>query len=266
MSHAGRTIGERIVSVKVTSLEVSKSHACIFPMPCLMIVVGVRKRCTVIIDDNLVSLPVTLARRVDYSPRAFEHRNEKRYHDALSKEVLASAKEVRALPFPLVLLLGIITSVARPYTKVAVVETIGSRVGTRVVAYPGDRSNDGVRPQAGATLLDRELSHRYELLYWVSVGGDAQSPAILRKGQYSPHLGIDLLYKLRRERLSEKRFVSFDFYDFVSLVVFDRFHFLAVVAGIAVILIRRKVIAQSDFGFFVRLGIKREGGGDSCYE
>ena len=102
------------------------------------------------------------------------------------------------------------------------------------------------------------------MLYRVTIGGDTYGPSVLWRGEYVAHLCVDAVNKLFGKGLTEERLVGLDFDYFISIIVFDRFYPIAVVAGVGCVLIGRKVIAQSDFCLLVRLGIYRDGG-DDCY-
>ena len=112
MSHACCAVGKRIIFVEIVRLYVGKSSASFFPSASLMVGVGVVV--SIIVYDDLIALPVALARREDDSTRVLKHRHEKGYDNTLREKVLASAEEVGALPFPLAFLLGIIASMTCP--------------------------------------------------------------------------------------------------------------------------------------------------------
>ena len=112
MIHACRAVSKRIVLVEIVRLEVGKSNASFFPSASLMVGVGVVV--SIIVYDDLIALPVALARREDNRTRVLKHRHEEGYDNTLREEILASAEEVGALPFPLVFLLGIVASMTCP--------------------------------------------------------------------------------------------------------------------------------------------------------
>ena len=103
--------------------------------------------------------------------------------------------------------------------------------------YPGSWWSNVRGPKSGVALLCMELCHRDKLLDGVTIGGDTYGPSVLWSREYVAHLCVDAVNKLFGKRLTEERFVCLDFDYFLSIVVFDRFYLLAVVAGIGRVLI-----------------------------
>ena len=68
----------------------------------------------VVVDDDLVGLPVAFAWSEHHGACILEHRYEIRHHNGLREEVLGGAEEVGALPFPTAFLLVVVASVTRP--------------------------------------------------------------------------------------------------------------------------------------------------------
>ena len=60
-----------------------------FAMRCNFNIVVFR---TVVVNDNLLGLPIALTRREDDSPSTFKHRYEVGYNNSLSKQVLSGTK------------------------------------------------------------------------------------------------------------------------------------------------------------------------------
>ena len=112
MSHACCAVGKRIIFVEIVRLYVGKSSASFSPSASLMVGVGVMA--IIIVNDDLIALPIAFARRKHDSTRVLKHRHEEGYDNTLREEILASAEEVGTLPFPLVFLLGIIASMTCP--------------------------------------------------------------------------------------------------------------------------------------------------------
>ena len=90
----------------------------------------------VVVDDDLMSLPVAFAWRVDNGTCVLEHGNEIRHDDGLGEQVFVSAEQGRALPPPLLFVLVVVAAVAGPKCQVAVFQSTGYLVGTRHILYP----------------------------------------------------------------------------------------------------------------------------------
>ena len=91
---------------------------------------------TVIVNDNLLSLPVALTRRENDGPSTFEHRNEVGNDDGLCKQIFGSGKEFRTLPSPLGGLLVVVTAMTGPEREMAVLQSVRWTEWSRDVLYP----------------------------------------------------------------------------------------------------------------------------------
>ena len=90
----------------------------------------------IVVDDHFMLLPVTLTWSEDNGSGILQHGYEVGHHDGLREEVLGSAEEVGALPFPSSLVSVIISSVRRPYREVSVLQSTRYKVGARHVEDP----------------------------------------------------------------------------------------------------------------------------------
>ena len=90
----------------------------------------------IVIDDDLVGLPVALTRRKDHSAGILEHRNEIRHYDGLGEEVLGSGIEQWSLPLPETLLVVIIVSVTLPDSKMLALQSGSGLLRTGDILHP----------------------------------------------------------------------------------------------------------------------------------
>ena len=78
----------------------------------------------VVVDDDLMSLPVAFARCEDDGARILEHRDEVGHDDGLCEQVLGGAEKIRSLPLPESFLLVVVASVACPDAQMPVVQAV----------------------------------------------------------------------------------------------------------------------------------------------
>ena len=106
---ARRAVTERVFTRMVNLSQVCETRTAGFPGPFFRILPGV-----VVVGQHLEFLHVAFARQHHAGPGIFEHRDQIRQHVTLRIEVLAGLPKHRTLPFPTVLSLVEIASVALP--------------------------------------------------------------------------------------------------------------------------------------------------------
>ena len=121
---ARRAVAEGIFARMIDLPEVREARAAALPRPLLRILPGV-----VVVGQHFVFLHVAFARQQHACPGVFEHRNQVRQDIALRIEVLAGLPERRTLPFPAVLRLVEIASVALPQRDMAPGEPLRGSYG-----------------------------------------------------------------------------------------------------------------------------------------
>ena len=93
---------------------------------CSLLHIAYRQR--VIIDDDLMLLPVAFSWGKDISPRILQHRDEVGGNDGLRKQVFTGAEEGRTLPLPLVFCDTVIDAVTGPNGEMTVIESTRNRI------------------------------------------------------------------------------------------------------------------------------------------
>ena len=143
---------ERILSVEIET--VVESEACgvgFLPIVCAMrflINTSVTFGC-VVIDNHLTALPVALTGCEHNGTGTFQHRNQIRNDNGLGEQILTCSEEWGTLPFPSAVGDMEIDAVTRPYTKVAVLKTVGNGIGQGGILYPGLSLITDVAPDTG---------------------------------------------------------------------------------------------------------------------
>ena len=128
--------------------EVREARAAALPRPLLRILPG-----GVVVGQHFVFLHVAFARQQHACPGVFEHRNQVRQDITLRIEVLAGLPERRTLPFPAVLRLVEIASVALPQGDMASRKSPSGGLGSRKARH--ERTSGAVGEKHDLLLIDR---------------------------------------------------------------------------------------------------------------
>ena len=145
---ARRAVAEGIFARMIDLPEVREARAAALPRPLLRILPGV-----VVVGQHFVFLHVAFARQQHACPGVFEHRNQVRQDIALRIEVLAGLPERRTLPFPAVLRLVEIASVALPQGDMASRKSPSGGLGSRKARH--ERTPGAVGEKHDLLLIDR---------------------------------------------------------------------------------------------------------------
>ena len=141
--HAVGSVGEGILKIDVLLSEIGEACAVAFLPGVEAVVLGVGRRgeCPVVVNDHLIGIGVSLTRHHHVGARVLEHRHEVGQHEALGELVLNALKEAGALPLPAVKSLFEVFAMALPKGDVAVLQAALQCVGPVEVA---DDGGDGV--------------------------------------------------------------------------------------------------------------------------
>ena len=145
----------------------------------------------IVIGEHLVQLHVALARQHDARPGVFEHRHEVRQNVSLRIKVLAGLPQLRTLPFPEVLRLVEIASVALPQGDMPACKPLPGPHGGRkpLDQRPRGTVGEGNEPPPGdepAHLIGVAVSHRNQFGDLAAVGIEFDPRSAVFAGQQRP--------------------------------------------------------------------------------
>ena len=120
----------------------------------------------IIVNYNLMALPVTFTWREDNSSSILKHGYEVGYNNGLCKQVFSCSKKVRALPLPCAVALTVVASVTGPKCEVAVLKTTRHLVGSRSIEDPWGAIVVDVTPGLSCQRNGEETKEcEYEILF-----------------------------------------------------------------------------------------------------
>ena len=90
----------------------------------------------VVVDNHLMALPVALTWGKHHGTGIFEHRYQIGDDNCLCEQILVRAEKRRTLPFPVLFVDRIITSMTGPQREMTPVESALDGVGTRFIFDP----------------------------------------------------------------------------------------------------------------------------------
>ena len=100
-------------------------------MSVVLFLITDERGCHVVVDNDLMALPVAFSRSEDYSTGIFEHRDEIGYYDGLREQVFVGTEQCRPLPFPAQCALVVVAAVACPYGEMTASEPMSDGTGLR---------------------------------------------------------------------------------------------------------------------------------------
>ena len=156
--HAGRACRKGVLAVNIVAAMKGKAlDVCRHPrMPIARLLIAYEAVVVVIVDNDLMSLPVAFTGRIDNGSCPFEHGYEVGHDNGLSKQVFVSGKQGRALPLPPALVYIVVIAVTGPDGQMAVIKSFADFVGTGNVIDPRSPVVVDVAPclcrQAGSQL------------------------------------------------------------------------------------------------------------------
>ena len=140
LSHTGRSCREGILAVAIDA-AVHREAGLRRRLPgiteiALLIAEGHDAVRGVVVDDDLVLLPVALTRRIDDGAGILQHGHEIGHDDGLREQVFAGGEQRRTLPAPLSLTLIVVDAVTGPKSEMAPLQSAADAIGQRCILHP----------------------------------------------------------------------------------------------------------------------------------
>ena len=156
--HASRSCLEGVLTVNIIATMKGKTlGGCSLPkMPIARLLIAYEAVMVVIVDNDLMALPVAFTGRIDNGSSPFEHGYEVGHDNGLGKQVFVGGKQGWALPLPPALVYIVVIAVTGPDGQMAVIKSFADFVGTGNVIDPRSPVVVDVAPclcrQAGSQL------------------------------------------------------------------------------------------------------------------
>ena len=199
----------------------------------------------VVVDDDFLLLPVAFAGGEDQGTCVLQHGDQVWHDECLGEEVLCSAEEPWALPYPFLLGLVVVLAVALCDAEVSALQAFLDVEGPVFRCHPGFAF-------VGFALIDsgcvRPVHHggRDELFDGVASSLNGQAIAVEVGRQQPFHLFVEVAYDERCDGLCDEVVAEHDVHAFllgVRLYVFDGYLAEVGIVGVGVLL---EVFAQVD--------------------